>query len=376
MLLVEQDLQQGINGYIQKKHNMNKFDIHVNLGSFPGSKRGKRQRHITPKEMNEYFISHGITHSLVLYNRDEYNLLEELGNLTDTVIYGVQCIMGTKENPTDINKPLTLDVGKKYVSGIKIASERGWWTNGKEVWSGIDYTDKYVSKLLKTLPKNTVVSLHTQGGNKPTNTSTPLTITNYACKFPELKFVINHGGDYGPKTQTARPSHERILNREGMGNLLRNVTHKMVIRTGLESSQNLPNVFVDSSCYTIPKGEMYREYDQWCVGSDFPFSDNHGINYTSERDLFEKSCRIPDSNGVDFFNLTIEELTYRQFEYYSKTRQEFNSLKKNINDDEERVLIGLVDTQLDTIEEIVEDLKERKLDGVYKEMLLQNIKNI
>lgn len=355
---------------------MYRFDIHVNLGSFPGSQKGKKQRYISPQEMNEYFLSHGITHSLVLYNRDEYELLRELGELTETKIYGVQCIMGIEESPTDITKPFNFDIGKEFVVGIKIASERGWWTDGKKIWSGIDYTDKYIVNTLKSLPNGTLVSFHTQGSSKPTNTSTPLTITNYACKFPELKFVINHGGDYGPKTQTARPSHERILNREGMSNLLRNVTHKMILRTGLESSQNLPNVFIDSSCYTSPKGEMYRDYDQWCVGSDFPFSDNHGINYTSERELFEKSCIIPDKNGVDFFELSIEELTLRQFDYYSKTRQEFNTSKRNITDEQERLMLGRVDTIIDTVEELLDNPEIEKFKGRYKQQLIDNIKQL
>ncbi len=129
---------------------MNRFDIHVNLGSFPGSKKGKQQRYISPQEMDEYFTSHNITHSLVLYNRDEYELLRELGTITKTKIYGVQCVMGIdKENPTDITKPFILDMGKEYVYGIKIASERGWWTDGTDVWSGIDYTDKYVQIFLR-----------------------------------------------------------------------------------------------------------------------------------------------------------------------------------------------------------------------------------
>lgn len=287
---------------------MTRFDIHVNLGSFPGSKKGKQQRYISPKEMAEYFRTHNITHSLVLYNRDEYELLRELGKITETKVYGVQCVMGTQESPTDITKPFDFDIGKEFVSGIKIASERGWWTDGEEVWSGINYTDKYIVKLLKQLPDNTLISLHTQGTTNINNTATPMTILNLSKKFRKLKFVMNHGGDYGPALQVAKPSKKRFVNGEGVTNYYRNVSHRMIIESGLICSEFLPNVFIDSSCWTYPKGLVYKNYSQWCVGSDFPFSESFGINYTSERKKFEKITNIPDDKGVYFFETHINKI--------------------------------------------------------------------
>lgn len=291
---------------------MTRFDIHVNLGSFPGSKRGKKQRYISPEEMNEYFITHSITHSLVLYNRDEYKLLETLGKLTKTKVYGVQCIMGTKDSPTDITKPLNLDIGKPYVSGIKIASHRGWWTDGKEIWSGIQYTNPLIQKLLKTLPENTIISLHMQGTSNLTNTSNPMFVANMASKFPKLKWVMNHGGDYGPALQVAIPSRKRFIEGPGKPNWHRNVTHRMAILSGLICSERFYNVFIDSSCYTVPKGEYYKDFTQWCVGSDYPFSENFGVNYTSEVKKFLKHSDIPDNNGVYFFDTHIDKI-YEDF---------------------------------------------------------------
>lgn len=287
---------------------MTRFDIHVNLGQFPCSRKGKSPKYVSPKDMYEYFLRQNITHALVLYNRDEYHLLEELISYTDTKVYGVQCIMGTKYSPTDITKPFKFDLGKEGVVGIKIASERGWWTNGKEVWSGINYTDKYITKLLKQLPDNTVVSLHTQGTTNINNTATPMTILNLSKKFRQLKFVMNHGGDYGPALQVAKPSKKRFVNGEGVTNYYRNVSHRMIIESGLICSEFLPNVFIDSSCWTYPKGLVYKNYSQWCVGSDFPFSEGFGIDYRSERKKFEKSSTIPDDKGVYFFNTHIDKI--------------------------------------------------------------------
>jgi hypothetical protein len=220
--------------------------------------------------------------------------------------------MGTEESPTDITKPFNFNVGKPFVAGIKIASERGWWTDGKDTWSGTNYTDKYIVNIIKQLPDNSVVSLHTQGTTNISNTATPMTILNLSKKFNRLKFIMNHGGDYGPALQVAKPSKKRYEQGDGIPNYYRHVSHKMIIQSGLICSEHLPNVFVDSSCWTYPKGLIYKDFTQWCVGSDYPFSEGFGINYTSERKKFEKECSIPDSNAVYFFDTHIDKI-YEDF---------------------------------------------------------------
>lgn len=290
---------------------MNRFDIHVNLGSFPSSGKGKKdnsQRYISPQEMNEYFISHNITHALVLYNRDEYDLLKELGDITQTKIYGVQCVMGREDSPTNIKEPFKLDLGKPYVYGIKMASHRGWWTDGKEKWAGLDYMSPWIQKLLKTLPKNTLVSVHTQGTSSLDNVARPMFIANMAYKYPYLKWIMNHGGEYGPAMLVARPSSKRLNVLEGRRDLHRHITHRMSVVSAIEAAEAYHNIFIDSSCWTVSKGYHYKDCSQWCVGSDFPFSENFGVNYTEQRNLFEKSLEIPDDNAVHFFETDVAKL--------------------------------------------------------------------
>jgi hypothetical protein len=352
---------------------MNRFDIHVNLGSFPGSKRGKKQRFISPKEMDEYFISHGITHSLVLYNRDEYELLRELGSISKTKIYGVQTVMGpTKENPTDESNLPTLDInieGRSYTTGgycygIKLASNRGWWLRDGEVTSGIDYMSKTVDSIVSQVPKNSIVSMHTQGSVKPIQSDSPKNILHYAFRYPNLKFILNHCGDYGPALQVSRPSTKGDFFKSNGSFYKRFISHSPVVKEGLEYCQHTYNIFGDMSCYTSQKGWIVKddEYTQWAVGSDFPFSENFGIEYTSERNNFQKwTLTIPDNNAVKFFESNIEELiewcherNLRHNELGREHRKKIKMLKTEkeepgIHHQEERMIIGRVDYITDEI---------------------------
>ena len=324
---------------------MTKFDMYVNLRAFPASNRGQQQRDITPEEMAEYFKTHDISHALVLYNRDDYEELEKLGNLTSTKIYGVQCIFGpTKEDPTDINSIPELDVnieGRGFETGgfsygVKFASERGWWDKGEVIEAGLNYhKDRIVKKVLNLLPRNSIASFHTQGTSKPDNTASPMMLLNFACKFPDIKFIINHGGDYGPSSTAAKPSRGKIEAREDKGGFLRHIAHRINCLSALEASEFTPNLFIDFSCFTVGKATLVVDggYTQWAAGSDFPFSENFPINYSLERKNFEKYCEIPDDNAVNFFEkdlkiLSKETLDYHD-EYYFVKFKEFVKKRKN-----------------------------------------------
>jgi hypothetical protein len=85
------------------------------------------------------------------------------------------------------------------------------------------------------------------------------------------------------------------------------------------------------SCATPVKAELAREYDQWCAGSDYPFSENFDINYTNERKMFDKYTDIPDDNAVHFFETDIDQLLLERIEYhaeYFKELQEFRNDRK------------------------------------------------
>lgn len=324
---------------------MTKFDMHVNLRAFPASRRGNQQRDITPEEMDKYFIEHEITHALVLYNRDDYFELEKLGKLTKTKIYGVQCIFGpTEEEPTDVDIIPNLDVNTEgrnwltggYCYGVKFASERGWWKRNGIVDSGMDYNkDKVVKKVLALLPKNAIASFHTQGTSKPDNTANAMMLLNFACKNQDVKFIINHGGDYGPSSTAAKPSRGKIESREDKGGFLRHIAHRMNCISALEAAEFTPNLFIDFSCFTVGKATLVVDggYTQWAAGSDFPFSENFPINYSIERKNFEKYCDIPDLNAVDFFEKNIDELTKQTLnfhdEYYFVKYKKFVQDRRN-----------------------------------------------
>ena len=326
---------------------MVRFDIHVNLRAFPGSRRGKQQRDVTPEDMAQYFEKHNITHALVLYNRDDYSELEKLQSITNTKCYGVQSLMGpTKETPTDIDTIPELDVnieGRGFESGgscygVKFASERGWWKRGEVVDSGMCYfRDKIVKKVLNVLPKNAIASFHTQGTSKPENTSRPMMLMHLASKFYNIKFILNHTGDYGPSATIAKPSEKRILNGEGKANLLRHISHRMIIRSGLEAAQWQHNLFADMSCVTPVKAELARDYDQWAAGSDYPFSEGFDINYTNECKMFDKYCEIPNDNALHFFETDTDQLLLERMEFH---KSYFNILKEFRDDRKSKKLIS------------------------------------
>ena len=330
---------------------MNRFDMHVNLRAFPASRRGNQQRDITSEEMDKYFREHEITHALVLYNRDDYSELEKLASITKTKVYGVQCMFGpTEEEASDINVVPSLDVnieGRSFLSGghcygVKFASERGWWNRDGIIDSGLDYNkDKIVRKVLAELPKNAVASFHTQGTSKPDNTASPMMLLNFACKFPDVKFIINHGGDYGPSSTAAKPSRERIETGTDKGGFLRHVAHRVNCLSALQASEFTPNLFIDFSCFTVGKATLVVDggYTQWAAGSDFPFSENFPINYTLERKHFEKYCEIPDNNAVNFFEKDLDELIketldYQDEYYFVKFKNLVKERRKNDGESE------------------------------------------
>ena len=380
---------------------MIRFDIHVNLGSFSGSKKGKQQRYISPKEMNEYFITHKITHALVLYNRDEYHLLKELGDMSDTKVYGVQTIMGpTKEDPTDENNLPILDVNHSdksflwgnYCYGVKIASNRGWWLRDGEVTSGIDYMTSTVDKIISMVPDNGICSIHTQGTVKAVVSDGPKNILHYSFKYPKVKFIMNHCGDYGPALQVSRPSAKGDFFKSNGQFYKRFISHQPRVKEGLDYCEHTYNIFGDMSCYTTQKGWIVKddEYNQWCVGSDFPFSENFGINYTAERDYFEKwTVNIPDDNAVRFFESSIDELIEwcheRNLDYNEQGRKHRQIIKEykqerelfQLQPEEERLLIGRVDHIMD---EVIMDYylqyEDSKYKHHFKKLLTQAISEI
>jgi hypothetical protein len=326
-----------------------RFDIHVNLGAFPGSVYGKKQRYIGPKEMNDYFVSHGITHALVLYNRDEYDLLAELSRISETKCYGVQCAMGHKESPTDEKNLPEWDVnieGRSFLSGghcygIKMASNRGWWLRDGELVNGIQYMSKTAHKIMSSLPDGSVVSLHTQGtiSVKPQKDGNPRTLGFLSSKcFRNLKFINNHTGDYGTRLNVSKPDVNDYFKTNG-DYYAAFIRHTGLVAMSLSMAEEGYNLFNDMSCYTPQKGFQIREnlYSMWTVGSDFPFQEKY-IDYTKERKLFNLwTDYIPDKEAVRFFESTMEELIEWSHERYNKYNEWTKQYRKHFKDTGEKL---------------------------------------
>ena len=168
-----------------------RFDIHTNIGQFPGSKKGVPV-YCSVDNMVEYLIRNDITHHICLYPYNGYHLLEDLQlKLPDVQHYGLQCVMGVDEdNPTDI-KNLQLDIldgNKTLCKGVKIASHRGWWLIKNKIQSGIDYgsQSRIIRKhILDVLPDNCIISWHLQGDPICNSGSTPMhsSLHQYGVRF-------------------------------------------------------------------------------------------------------------------------------------------------------------------------------------------------
>ena len=78
---------------------------------------------------------------------------------------------------------------------------------------------------------------------------------------------------------------------------------------------------------------MAKDYDQWCAGSDYPFSENFDINYTNERKMFEKCTDIPDDNAVHFFETDVDQLMTERLEWH---QEYFDNQKEFRNDRKEQ----------------------------------------
>lgn len=260
-----------------------RFDIHTNIGQFPGSKKGVPV-YCSVDNMVEYLIRNDITHHICLYPYNGYHLLEDLQlKLPDVQHYGLQCVMGVDEdNPTDI-KNLQLDIldgNKTLCKGVKIASHRGWWLIKNKIQSGIDYgsQSRIIRKhILDVLPDNCIISWHLQGDPICNSGSTPMHIARLAGYYPHIKFILNHCGDYGQGKFSTKPK-ELITEKYQMQPTFRYAHSQVLIQSCITYAMHLPNCWIDSSIY-IPNKNLLYNSNSWCIGSDYPFGEEFNTEY-------------------------------------------------------------------------------------------------
>jgi predicted TIM-barrel fold metal-dependent hydrolase len=227
--------------------------------------------------------------------------------------------MGVDENDATDIKALKLDAldnSKIYCKGIKIASHRGWWNRDGEIDSGFDY-GKESSKLhkwLKQLPDNSIVSMHMQGDPINNSASVPMTVGMYAYKYPKLKFIMNHMGDYGQGGLSNKPKSYVTQTKDGpnLFPAFRYAHSRALCKSAVEFANIQHNIILDTSVYIPNKSEMLKDCYRWAVGSDYPFckSDNLFINEEKKfiRDMGEDAVNEAHVNAKWFFDSDYKQL--------------------------------------------------------------------
>lgn len=269
------------------------IDIHTNLGIFPGGKKINSQHHYcSVDDLVDHVHEFNLTIIVVLYPYDGYELLVELQDkLPETVVIGLQCLFHYDEKRVDSNLKIDcIDLSKKLAFGVKFHSHRGYWRDGRV---GLDYSDEsFIGGILRTLPENSICSFHTQGTTSLENKSNPFAIGRYASRFPHLKFIINHSGDYGPAMTSAKPSTIIQKNSNNCDLMLRHCISRALISSSIELSRFFHNIFLDTSNFTYHKGELLSNFDKWCIGTDIPFGDKKFYSYKNELNNFLKFMPI------------------------------------------------------------------------------------
>ena len=296
------------------------LDAHINLDTFPTSRRSHTLFTRSLQEIAQYIKVNDITDAVILYPRDKYELMEKLAKLCkDVNLYGLQVLGGiTAEDATDVTK-VELDVlkGYKYCYGIKLASHRGWWKR-EDISAGLNY-DTYSSLIkswLDQLPENSLVSMHTQGEPCYSLANTSLAVANYANKYPKLKFIINHMGDFGQRGFSAKPKKYRYVDdkmKEHFYPPFRYAHHRAIVNSAIEFSSWCHNILLETSIFTQDKASLLKgSKATWGIGSDYPFlPDEDGLQKQYElfiKVLGEEVVRLATLKALSFLKKTYLEL--------------------------------------------------------------------
>jgi len=317
-----------------------KFDIHLNLEQFPTSRSSSTLIYSSVDDLAEFIKRNEINAAVTLYPRDGYKYMEKLAIKTPGVKhYGVQVLMGIDaSDATDIKK-LELDAtdnSKEYCKGIKIASHRGWWSRNGVVDSGLDYGGESgkIHKWLKQLPENSIVSMHMQGDPINNSASIPMTVGMYAYKYPHLKFIMNHMGDYGQGGLSNRPKNYVTITKDGDTNLFpafRYAHSRALCKAAAEYANIQHNIILDTSVYIPNKSEVLKDCYRWAIGSDYPFGKKEYLFLDEEkkfiRDLGEKTVEQMHLNARWFFESNYTELISKNIKLNNFSDQHATTLR-------------------------------------------------
>lgn len=283
-----------------------KIDIHTNLEWFPTSKSSNTKIYASVQQMADYLILNEVDVNFCLYPRDQYHMLEKLAELTPNIEHiGVQVLMGADaEDATNVDN-INLDVNNPERSfknggmchGIKIASHRGWWNRKGVIDSGFDYgrgDSRLLTKWLREMPEGSICSMHMQGDPIQNSASIPTTVGMYAYKNPNIKFIINHAGDFGQGGLSNKPKKYKTVTKKGEVNFFpayRYAHSQGLIATAVAMANTMHNVMIDTSVFTPFKGIAMQSCKSWAIGSDYPFQikpDNDKLKSKSKMFLNEE----------------------------------------------------------------------------------------
>jgi len=287
-----------------------RLDIHLNVGNIPLSYKqtlnGKEM--FTPvSQIVEYVKAQNLTHAVILcITEDEAVSLR--ASLPYVKLYFLKWI-------TNLQGSIIEDI----FDGICIHSHRGQKTDGI---FGNDYSAGYVTKFLKTLKKDSIVCVHTQGSAGVENKSRGLAVAKWAIKMPDIKFLIEHAGSYiMQEFYPALRIPEDRYKGAAMGFLSSAVGSEVCIAEALLVAERLPNVFVDSSIVitNMYKSQRLNASSKWAFGSDYPFEKGLYSVATQER-TFARKFGYSDSKlqevhrrGIHWLDSTAADLWEEEF---------------------------------------------------------------
>lgn len=268
---IEVELQQSddstdsfFSKYFEKENNkfiLNrvKTDLHIHLGGVPATLKSNSQEfNISIEQVANYIKESHITHACILYTN--YDQLEKLSNLLPNVkLYGLQYYdIGMHNTLFDDQK---FDSDKPLWKGIKIHSHRNYSIN-----QIINYSTKgLLSSLFHKLPNNSIILPHFQGSLG----SHPLDLMNNMNNYMNHKFIIGHGGTYG--FMTYKPTIEKDkfdLNKQNLFYLYLTSLNSVTVAVNL--ANEMPNVWLDSSIFTVHKNIIFNNCENSGFGSDYP----------------------------------------------------------------------------------------------------------
>ena len=236
-----------------------KLDCHYHLGrSYSSKGRDFHREKTTVESTLEYIQKEKLTHLVVLYVKEERELVRDLINKTSIKIY-----------PFIWLKELSIDeIDFNIDKGIKLHGLR----------TDYEIDSHKVYKLYSQLPSNFMVLAHTQGSTSHLNKNCPTSFVKGAIKFSKLKFIIGHSGDFGFLSWEAGKkelNQEKILKYKFQSEVKR-----QLVLSACRYAKKFENVLTENSSFWPAieamkwKGEfLWNEAgDKWCFGSDIPFS--------------------------------------------------------------------------------------------------------